>query len=147
MSRDQELQPPSPHPDDGLFVEFEQWQQYGGELPPLLTRRLGDEGSELVRGNITADSTGDEVLQIFIPRCLKRLLEERAEQAQYHTEDLALLREEHAREVGWLKRRADGAVEAEEHAWQEWERMKLEVSEAQAREAALRELLEGMLRK
>ena len=56
-------------------------------------------------------------------------------------------REEHLREVGRLTRRADEAAESEEHAWQEWERMKLEMSEAQAREAALHELLEGMLRK
>ena len=110
---------------------------------------LGDEGSEQVRSDIKAmaPNHGDDVLQISIPLRVKRLLEERSEQEQYHAEDLAMQREEHLREVDRLTRRADEAAESEEHAWQEWERMKLEVSEAQAREAALRELLEGMLRK
>ena len=105
------------------------------------------EGSELVRGDVTADATGDEVLQVLIPLRVKRLLEERAEQACYHAEDLALEREEHAREVASLRRSAKEASDAEEHAWREWQRMKLEAAEAQAREAALREVLQGLLQK
>lgn len=156
-SASQPLAPPSPHPDDPLFEEFEQWKQEWKreerrDLPQLLARRLGEDGCMQVRHWMDGggDISGNDVLEITIPMGVRFLVAERARLAREHEEELTRLRKLHAEECAWEQRRRQNAEEFREEEVMMLERVceeqRTKLVEAKGREDALRELLKSCMR-
>ena len=59
------------------FPYMQRWRREGGAVPPVIARRLGEEGCRMLADELAhcRDATGDEILTIFIPGMVKGLLE------------------------------------------------------------------------
>ena len=110
------------------------WRTEGGAVPPLIARCLGEEGSRKLARELEwhRDCTGDEILTIIIPSIVKHVMADREREAKEYAEDLQMERDVWAREIAQYKQETEHRKQSEEQAWNEWEKMSLEVAEANA---------------
>ena len=139
---------PEPRKDDVSHLrDFEKWEWPdheadvigGPPIPPFLAERLGEQGCLRLTAECSGRRwTGNEMINIAIPRLVMRLTEQIAEEQRCHEEDLRRA-EECARGEAFL------CAPLVSELRDEVSRLKEQLAEARGREAALHDIIRQYL--